>query len=162
MMNHWVFLSRRIMAGTAENIKTGPKSDARIRTLWEALAKKSQNQRSRFYRVPERGGKAASQMGSQMISRWASITRGACDIRYACYWYPYLSRSSSMFAAYTCISVSWNPLLNGCIPKGDVALNPHVQLVILHRVTMCYHLCLFENHPLCTHWIPLMVFLVWM
>ena len=159
MMNHWVFLSRRIMAGTAENIKTGPKSDARIRTLWEALAKKSQNQRSRFYRVPERGGKAASQMGSQMISRWASITRGACDIRYACYWYPYLSRSSSMFAAYTCISVSWNPLLNGCIPKGDVALNPHVQLVILHRVTMCYHLCLFENHPLCTHWIPLMVFL---
>jgi len=146
------------MVGTGENIKTGPKSDARIRTLWEALAKKSQNQRSRFCRVPERGGKAASQMGSRLPDDFP-----LSKYNLWCVWHSLclllISLSFQIKFHVRCLYLHFcelKPVVKWMYPQGGCSTKPSCSI---GHITSCYHLCLFENHPLCTHWIPLMVFL---
>lgn len=86
-----------------------------------------------FTGCPEEVAKLPAKWAPQMLSRWAS----------------------SMFAAYTCISVSWNLFVKWMYPQGGCSTKPSCST---GHITSCYHLCRFENHPLCTHWIPLMVF----
>ena len=145
------------MVGTGENIKTGPKSDARIRTLWEALAKKSQNQRSRFCQVPERGGKAASQMGSRLPDDFP-----LSKYNLWCVWHSLclllISLSFQIKFHVRCLYLHFcelKPVVKWMYPQGGCSTKPSCSI---GHITSCYHLCLFENHPLCTHWIPLMVF----